>query len=51
VASDLLTETDAPIVEIAWRLGYSESTSFNHAFHRWTGVSPKIMRQRHRPRR
>jgi len=46
VASDLLTETDAPIAEIAWRLGYSEPTSFNHAFRRWTGVSPTTMRQR-----
>ncbi len=51
VASDLLTETDTPIAEIAFNLGYSEQTSFNHAFRRWTGVSPKIMRQRHRPRR
>ncbi|MEX2482459.1 MAG: helix-turn-helix domain-containing protein [Gammaproteobacteria bacterium] len=46
VASDLLTATDTPIAEIAWRLGYSEPTSFNHAFRRWTGVSPTIMRQR-----
>jgi len=46
VASDLLTQTQTPIAEIAFGLGYSEQTSFNHAFRRWTGVSPKIMRQR-----
>lgn len=46
IASDLLTATDTPVAEIAWRLGYSEPTSFNHAFRRWTGVSPTVMRQR-----
>jgi AraC-like DNA-binding protein len=29
-----------PIVEIAERLGYSEQTSFNRAFRRWTGRTP-----------
>ena len=50
VATDLLTETHIPIAEIAWKLGYSEPTSFNHAFRRWTGVSPNAMRQRRRVR-
>jgi AraC-like DNA-binding protein len=27
--------------QIAWLLGYSEVTSLNHAFERWTGHSPK----------
>ena len=32
--------------QIAWLLGYSEVTSFNHAFKRWTGGSPKSARAR-----
>jgi AraC-like DNA-binding protein len=30
--------------QIAWLLGYEGSTSFNHAFRRWTGCSPSIAR-------
>jgi AraC-like DNA-binding protein len=30
--------------EIAWLLGYEGSTSFNHAFARWTGRSPSTAR-------
>ena len=45
VAIDLLTATHTSIAEIAWRLGYSEATSFNHAFRRWTGVSPNAVRR------
>ena len=30
--------------QIAWLLGYSEVSSFNHAFKRWTSKSPKAVR-------
>ena len=30
--------------QIAWLLGYEGSTSFNHAFKRWTGHSPSVVR-------
>ena len=30
--------------QIAWLLGYERSSSFNHAFKRWTGRSPSVVR-------
>jgi AraC-like DNA-binding protein len=35
-----LGEPDARTSQIAYLLGYSEPSAFNHAFRRWTGVSP-----------
>lgn len=42
----MLRESDTPISEIAWRLGYVETSSFSHAFRRWAGESPRSYRQR-----
>jgi AraC-like DNA-binding protein len=36
-----LREEDLPISEIAWLLGYRETSALNHAFKRWTGSAPK----------
>jgi AraC-like DNA-binding protein len=36
------------ISQIAWLLGYSEVSSFNHAFRRWTSTSPKAVRSQSR---
>ena len=33
------------VSQIAWLLGYEGSTSFNHAFVRWTGHSPSVVRK------
>jgi AraC-like DNA-binding protein len=33
-----------PISRIAWLLGFEEVSSFSHAFKRWTGKSPRGMR-------
>lgn len=33
-----------PISRIAWLLGFEEVSSFSHAFKRWTGKSPRRMR-------
>jgi AraC-like DNA-binding protein len=35
-----LHEQDLPISEIAWLLGYRETSALNHAFKRWTGRTP-----------
>jgi AraC-like DNA-binding protein len=31
--------------EVAERLGYSEASSFAHAFKRWKGISPRTYRR------
>ena len=33
------------VSQIAWLLGYEGSTSFNHAFVRWAGRSPSVVRK------
>jgi AraC-like DNA-binding protein len=33
------------VSQIAWLLGYEGSTSFSHAFVRWTGRSPSAVRK------
>jgi AraC-like DNA-binding protein len=48
VSLELLTSSDLSVSEIAWRLGYREPTSFNHAFRRWTGGSPAAVRRARR---
>jgi AraC-like DNA-binding protein len=39
-----LNDHNLSLNQVAWLLGYSEVTSLNHAFKRWTGNSPKSMR-------
>lgn len=36
-----LREDDLPISEIAWLLGYRETSALSHAFKRWTGRTPR----------
>jgi AraC-like DNA-binding protein len=40
LAKRYLREEDLPISEIAWLLGYRETSALNHAFKRWTGRTP-----------
>jgi AraC-like DNA-binding protein len=47
LAKRYLHEPDMPIAEVAWLLGYRETSAFNHAFKRWTGKSPKQIRVSH----
>jgi AraC-like DNA-binding protein len=48
LALQYLKEPDMSLSQIAWLLGYEGSTSFNHAFRRWTGRSPSIARNEKR---
>lgn len=44
LALEYVKEPGITVSEIAWLLGYEGSTSFNHAFRRWTGRSPSMAR-------
>jgi AraC-like DNA-binding protein len=45
LALQYLKDPGMPLSQIAWLLGYEGSTSFNHAFKRWTGHSPSVARK------
>ncbi|OGR20579.1 MAG: hypothetical protein A3J85_04400 [Desulfobacula sp. RIFOXYA12_FULL_46_16] len=40
MASRYLSQKRMPICDIALHLGFSEQSTFNHAFRRWTGLTP-----------
>jgi AraC-like DNA-binding protein len=44
LAMRYLEDESLGVGQIAWLLGYSEVSSFNHAFARWTAKSPKVVR-------
>ena len=46
LSAQYLSDPALSLNQIAWLLGYSMVTSFNHAFRRWTGKSPKSMGMR-----
>lgn len=39
-----LLKTPMPLAEVAFLLGYTEQSSFQHAFKRWTGITPDAWR-------
>ncbi len=41
IACNYLRREDASMIDIAFLLGYSEQSAFNHAFKRWTGSTPR----------
>ncbi len=45
IAINYLEKPDIPICDVAFLLGFSAQSAFNHAFKRWTGVSPSEYRQ------
>jgi AraC-like DNA-binding protein len=44
LAKRYLHDETLPVSEIAWLLGYREVSSLTHAFHRWTGMTPRQFR-------
>jgi len=44
IAIYLLAETQLSLQDIAEKLGYSEASTFQHAFKKWTGLAPGIYR-------
>ncbi len=44
IAVDQLSDPDMSICEVAFMLGYSDQSAFNHAFKRWTGKAPNAFR-------
>ncbi|WP_349252081.1 AraC family transcriptional regulator ligand-binding domain-containing protein [Ciceribacter sp. L1K23] len=42
----LLTDSELPISEICYRLGYSAPSAFTRSVTRWFGTTPKAMRER-----
>lgn len=48
LAHRYLAESNMPISEIAWLLGYSQVGAFTNAFRRWTGTNPRNARAKTR---
>ncbi len=46
LALQYLQESNLRLTEIAFLLGYSEVSTFTHAFKRWTGITPTAYRRR-----
>jgi AraC-like DNA-binding protein len=49
LARHYLRDSDLPVSQIAWLLGYREISAFTRAFKRWTGKTPRQLRARGHP--
>ena len=45
LAKRFLGKPDASLCDVAFLLGFSEQSAFNHAFRRWTGQTPREYRE------
>ena len=45
LAKRYLRKPDATLCDVAFLLGFSEQSAFNHAFRRWTGQTPREYRE------
>ena len=46
-ALQLMKQRELHVSEVAYRLGFSHITGFYNAFHRWTGMAPKVYQNQH----
>jgi AraC-like DNA-binding protein len=46
LATELLSQVGLSVEQVARRLGYAETSAFNHAFSRWFGLAPNEFRRR-----
>lgn len=46
-AKSWLSNSTRPIEDISSKLGYKEAAAFNHAFKRWSGITPSQYRRSH----
>ncbi len=44
-AQQLLRDPSAPILSVAWSLGYADASAFSRAFRGWSGMTPTEWRQ------
>jgi AraC-like DNA-binding protein len=51
MALQYLQELNGNILDTAFLLGFSDQSSFSHAFKRWTGKPPGEFRQSSNPRK
>jgi AraC-like DNA-binding protein len=45
LAAGYIRRSDYSVGEVAYLLGFAETSSFNRAFRRWTGMSPSEYRR------
>jgi AraC-like DNA-binding protein len=45
MANELLTSAGLTVEQTARQLGYADTSSFVHAYRRWTGTTPGQLRQ------
>ena len=48
-ARQLLVMTDLPIAKIARETGFYDGSHLSHQFRKYTGLSPKAYREKHKP--
>jgi AraC-like DNA-binding protein len=44
-AQQMLGDANAPVLSIAWSLGYADASAFSRAFRRWSGKTPTEWRE------